>query len=134
MGNQTESKKHRIQSIFNTLTSKKPIRQTIIAVDSLDKSFRWIGTKGIAEDGGKINQDTPFFLASIDKMYNAAIVLKFHQDNLLNLDESITSCLPAPLTRGLHQMNGVDYTEKITIRLLALLLPRTGDAAFRQCR
>jgi D-alanyl-D-alanine carboxypeptidase len=54
--------------------------------------------------------ETPFFLASIDKLYTATIVLKLHERGRIRLDEPITTYLPPQLIGGLHRLNGVDYT------------------------
>ncbi|WP_310681506.1 serine hydrolase domain-containing protein [Aliifodinibius sp. S!AR15-10] len=119
MVNQIESKKHRLQQLLESLTSRKPIKQAIIALESINRSFQWIGTKGKTDaDDKKVNQDTPFFLASIDKMYNAAIVMKLSETGALNLNNKISTYLPDTLTKGLHNLNGVDYTERIRVRHL----------------
>jgi D-alanyl-D-alanine carboxypeptidase len=36
----------------------------------------------------------------------------------LNLADPISAHLPADLTRGLHSLNGTDYSNKLTIRHL----------------
>lgn len=118
MVNQMESKKHRLDHLLENLTSRKPIKQAIIALENIDKSFQWIGTTGITDADKKVTQNTPFFLASIDKMYNATIVLKLSENGELNLYDKISTYLPDTLTKGLHQLNGVDYTERITVRHL----------------
>jgi CubicO group peptidase (beta-lactamase class C family) len=103
----------RLQTLFDTLASQKPIQQAILAVESGDGAFRWSGASG-----ANITAEMPFFIASIDKLYNAAIVLMLAEQGKLNLDAPISAYLPADLTRGIHPLNGIDYSEKITIRHL----------------
>jgi len=109
----------RLQALLDNLASQKPIKQAIMAVESGDGSSRWSGAAGeIVQGDAKINTDTPFFIASIDKLYNAALVLMLAEQGKLNLDDPITAYLPANLTRGLHSLNGTDYAGALTIRHL----------------
>ncbi len=108
----------RLQKIFHNLTSQKKIRQAVMAIENGDGSFRWSGAEGEAIDGTQISDGTPFFIASIDKLYNAVIVLMLAEQGKLNLHDPISAYLPAGLTRGLHVLDGSDYSGKITIRHL----------------
>jgi len=108
----------RLQTLLDTLSSQKPIKQAIMAVESGDGSFCWSGASGEAVDGSPLKPDTPFFIASIDKIYNAAIVLTLAEQGKLNLNDSISAYLPADLTRGLHSLNGADHVGALTIRHL----------------
>lgn len=101
-----------LQKLLDILASQKPIKQAIMAVESGDGSFRWSGTSGV-----DITTESPFFIASIDKLYNAAIVLMLAEQGKLSLDDPITAYLPANLTRGLHALK-TDYSDKLTIRHL----------------
>lgn len=104
---------HRLQKLLDTLASQKPIKQAVMTVESGDGAFRWSGASG-----ADITAETPFFIASIDKLYNAATVLMLAEQGKLNLDAPISTYLPADLTRGIHPLNGIDHSEKITIRHL----------------
>jgi D-alanyl-D-alanine carboxypeptidase len=109
----------RLQKLLDNLASQKPIKQAIMAVESGDGSFRWSGAAGeTLQNDVQINAETPFFIASIDKLYNAAIVLMLAEQGKLNLDDPISAHLPADLIRGLHSLNGTDYADKLTIRHL----------------
>jgi len=103
----------RLQILLDTLAAQKPIRQAILSVESGDGSFRWAGASG-----ANITAESPFFLASIDKLYNAALLLMLAEQGKLNLDDPLTAYLPADLTRGIHTLNGNDHVAKITIRHL----------------
>jgi CubicO group peptidase (beta-lactamase class C family) len=65
-----------------------------------------------------MRHDTPYFLASIDKLFNATIVCRLHERGQVRLDESIATYLPETLVRGLHRLNGTDRTHEITVRHL----------------
>ncbi len=108
-----------MQELFCGLTDRKPIVQAIVAVESGDRSFRWIGAKGkIDTIGGQVHEETPFFIASIDKLINATIAMMLCETGRLNLDEAIASYLPGTITRGLHRCRGTDYSDRITVRHL----------------
>jgi D-alanyl-D-alanine carboxypeptidase len=107
-----------LQTLIDTLASQKPIKQAIMAVESGDGSFRWAGTAGKGIEGLSLNPDAPFFIASIDKLYNAVITLILTEQGKFNLDDPIAAHLPPNLIRGLHILNGSDHTNAITIRHL----------------
>ena len=107
----------RLQELLRGLTTRKPIEQAIVAVESGDHSFRWVGAKGeIDSAGGQMLEETPFFIASIDKLYNATIAMMLSETGRLNLDDAIATYLPSAITRGLHQFRGFDHSERITVR------------------
>ena len=108
----------RLQELLRGLTTRKSIEQAIIAVESGDQSFRWIGTEGETITGDQVVEETPFFIASIDKLYNATIAMMLSEAGRLYVDEPITAYLPGTITRGLHQYRGIDFSEKITVRHL----------------
>lgn len=108
-----------LQDLTRRVTSHTPIRQAVIAVESGDRSFRWIGAAGGTEtDGARVSKDTPFFLASIDKLFNATITMKLSESGGLDLDAPISACLPPALARGLHRLGGADLSDRITVRHL----------------
>ena len=109
----------RLQELLCGLTTRKPIEQAIIALESGDRSFQWIGATGETDpDGKQVREETPFFIASIDKLYNATIVMMLSETGRIDLDDAISTYLPSAVTRGLHQMGGVDQSERITVKHL----------------
>lgn len=109
----------RLQALLQRLTSKKNVKHAIVAVESGDRSFRWIGVAGDAyPDHTPMRADTPFFAASVTKLYTAAVILRLHEQGRIDLDEPIATYLPQTLIGGLHRLGGVDYTDSITIRHL----------------
>ena len=72
---------------MNGLASRTPVEQAIIALESGDRSFRWTGATGEANpDGTPVQANTPFFIASIDKLFNATVVMKLHEGGQLDID------------------------------------------------
>ena len=108
----------RLQILIRDLTNREPVKQAIISLESGNKLFTWTGVRGTDSAGKKICEDTPFFIASIDKLYNATLTMMLSETGRVNLDDSISTYLPSSITRGLHQMAGVDYSHRITIKHL----------------
>ncbi len=117
--NNTDATTERLQELLRSVVSRTPIQQAIIALESGDRFFRWIGVTGETDSGGRqVREETPFFIASIDKLFNATIVMKLNESGRLNVDDAISTYLPSSLIRGLHRVGNVDYSEKITIKHL----------------
>lgn len=108
-----------LEGFLQQMIAQKMIFSALVAVEKMDGSFRWVGTAGDAQpDGTPLLADTPLFIASITKLYIASAVLKLHERGLVQLDKPISTYLPVALISGLHRLNGVDYTEQITLQHL----------------
>ncbi|MCG2815239.1 MAG: beta-lactamase family protein [Candidatus Aminicenantes bacterium] len=85
----------------------------------MDGSISWTGTAGTAcPDGMSMSPDTPYFIASVDKLYTATAILKLHERGQLDLDERVSSYLPPDLVDKIHVSGGVDHSARITVRNL----------------
>lgn len=108
-----------LQELLQNLISKKQIRHAIIAIETGDRSFEWIGAAGDAHPNGTpLREDTPFFIASVTKLYIATAILKLYEQGEIKIDSSISEYLPQSLIGKLHLLKGTDYTDKITIEHL----------------
>lgn len=108
----------RLEDFLRKLTRRKPIAQAVVAVESGDQAFQWIGTHGETSSGDRVVEDTPFFIASIDKLFNATITMMLTEARNIDVNEPISAYLPPTMTRGLHQYRGLDRSEKITVNHL----------------
>ncbi len=118
MSENKELARNLLEDLLHRLTKSRRCKQAIIAVDAPKQSFRWIGLVGKTQAGEPVVENTPFFIASIDKLYNATITMMLAELGKLNVDESICIYLPETITRGLHQYGGRDLTAEITIKHL----------------
>lgn len=101
------------------LASRRSIPHAILGVSSGDESFTWVGAAGPARpDGTPMGPETPFFIASVTKLYIATVILQLCERGEVALDAPMASYLPAELVSGLHRMDGVDHTPRITVRHL----------------
>lgn len=109
----------RLQELLQGLVSRKGVAHAVVAVESGDRAFRWIGAAGHANPSGTLMQDnTPYFIASVTKLYIASTILKLHERGELTIDHPMTAYLPPRLIQGLHRLNGTDHTGRITLRHL----------------
>jgi D-alanyl-D-alanine carboxypeptidase len=109
----------RLQELLNGLVSRKDVRHAVVAVERGDGSFRWIGAAGEANpDGTPMRPETPFFIASVDKLCIATVTLQLQEVGLVGLDQPLSTYLPHALIGGLHRLGGVDYTDRLTVRHL----------------
>ena len=86
----------------------------IVRVEPTDGSWCWdtVAT-GAEARATPVRPNTPFHLASVTKMYTAAIVLRLAAHGRLALTDPITAHLPAGLTHRLHVLDGHDRTTSL---------------------
>jgi D-alanyl-D-alanine carboxypeptidase len=119
MNSSNDAIRIQLRDLVRELPSRTPIEQAIVAVEAGGEAFRWVGAYEKSDSSGKaLSEETPFFLASIDKLYNATIAMKLSEAGRLDLDEPITTYLPPEVVRGLHRFDGIDYSESLTVRHL----------------
>jgi D-alanyl-D-alanine carboxypeptidase len=107
------------QRILDQLMGTKGVRHAVMAVESRDSSFSWVGAKGIAHpDGTPMDAQTPFWIASVTKLYIASSIFKLHETGMLSIDDFVIDYLPENLLKGMHVINDVDYYNRLTIRHL----------------
>ncbi len=109
---------HLLDDLLQNFATSRFGKQVVMAVEAPVHAFRWTGVLGAAEANESITASTPFFIASIDKLYNTTIAMMLVERGKLDLERSICSYLPEELTRGLHQYGGRDLTTSITVRHL----------------
>jgi CubicO group peptidase (beta-lactamase class C family) len=115
----TDAAAEQLEGLLDSLVSQGRIKHALVAVESGDQSFRWVGAAGDAHpDGTSMREDTPFWIASVTKLYIAAAIVKLHEQGRVELEEPISAYLPPSLIDGLHRLNGADHTDEITVRHL----------------
>ena len=108
----------KLDVIFERTAQKLPGKQLIAHVERGDGEVRWSAAAGKASDGSAVTSETPYFIASIDKLMNAALLLQLAEKKIISLDAPMVEYLPEAFTDGLHVFKGTDYTPKITLRHL----------------
>lgn len=122
-----------LEKHLQRLMHRPHLKHAVLAVETMDGSFRWMGARGAAcPDGTPMKPAIPFWIASVTKLFIAAAVLKLQEKGLLSLGDSILIYLPENLVRGLHRIGGVDCSKKITI--LNLLEHSSGMPDYLEVR
>ena len=108
----------KLQQELDSLVKKNSdIFNPILGIESLENDFNWIGAAGnaYADDPLPMQDDTPFFIASITKMYTAAAVLILDERGDLSLEDPLSKHLPGSIVSGLHVIRNRDYSDQLTI-------------------
>ncbi len=117
--NHPEKVHNKLNEWLTELVSRDGIKHAIIGLESGDRHFKWIGAKGDARESGvPIQGHTPFFIASVTKLFIAAAIFRLYEQQRIDLTDPITKILPEAITKGLHYYKGRDYSDKITVRHL----------------
>lgn len=105
------------QSLLEQQIGKGYIKNIVARVQSRDGRVDLAGAAGVADAQRRaaMTPDTPYFVASISKMYTAAMIMRLHEQGLLDLDHTISSYLPAALVDGIHVHKGNDYSHRLKV-------------------
>jgi D-alanyl-D-alanine carboxypeptidase len=106
----------RLEPLLAKVTSRHDVRHAVIGAAAIDGSWEWAAAAGEATpDGTPMGAGTPWFLASITKLYIASVVLRLHEQGRVDLGAPIPEYLPEGLKDRLHVQAGVDRTVQITV-------------------
>lgn len=111
----------KLQTLLDNLVSKdRLIHNAVLGVAHENSGFTWSGAAGYADQARRtlMQPETPFFLASVTKMYTAAAIIMLQERGKLDLGDKISKHLPGALIQGLHRFKGADFTPALTIRHL----------------
>ena len=113
--------KEKLQDFVNkTVEKDKNIYSTLLSVTAGNGKFSWSGATGIANKEKEISMtpETPFFIASITKLFTATVIMKLYEEKKIKLDDTIVNYLPETLVKGINIYKDVDYTNSIIIKHL----------------
>jgi len=121
-------KTKKLQALLDAQIGKGGIHNIVAAMQSYDRSIDFAGASGIADPHTEaaMTPDTPYFIASITKMYTAVIILRLCEKKSIDLDAPISQYLPASLTHEIHIYKGTDYSDQIKV---SELLSQTSGLA-----
>jgi D-alanyl-D-alanine carboxypeptidase len=106
--------------VSDLVKNDESVKNCVLSVMRGDGSFSWSGAAGIARQDGQVpmTKDTPIHLASITKLYTAAIIMRLYEKGALSLDDPMSRYLPEGLIKGIHVYKGKDYSHEINIKQL----------------
>jgi D-alanyl-D-alanine carboxypeptidase len=106
----------RLQGLVDGLAARRKFGHVVVGLERGDGSFRWRGAAGIANAvGTPMTPETPFFIASVTKLYIATLVLQLHEEGKVDLSAPISTYLGAERVEGLHRIGEVDHTPDVTV-------------------
>ena len=107
----------KLQNILDKQIKSKKVFNAVLAVQSAGKAVDWAGAVGYSNhsDKFKMQPDSPYFIASITKMYTAAVIMHLYEKNLLDLEDNISKYLTSSLIKAIHIFKGVDYVGQLKI-------------------
>lgn len=105
------------EELENLVSKNSDIFNPVLGVANTTGDFYWTGAAGqaYAEKSVPTTADTPFFIASITKMYTAAATMILEERGQLSLDDPISKHLPDEMVSGLHIYRDRDYSDQLTI-------------------
>lgn len=101
-----------LQALIDAECVKTNTHGVILRVSSGDGQIDFKGSAGAA------TPDTRFPIASITKMFTAALIMQFVEEGRINLDQTVQSILTDVNLSGLHVVKGVDHSPLLTVRHL----------------
>ena len=110
-------KTQKLQLLLNSQIGKGGLHNIVAAVQSYDQSLDFVGAAGVADPvtGAPMTPEMPYFIASVTKMYTAAIIMQLHEQKRLDLEASVTDYLPISLLDGIHVYKGSDYSRQLKV-------------------
>lgn len=101
-----------LRSMVETEQARGTVHGLVLGVQSGDGRLDFRGAAGAADTGIR------FPIASVSKMFTAALIVQLCDEGSLDLDQTVKSALPGVDLTGLHVVKGIDYGPKLTIRQL----------------
>ena len=111
------SKTENLEKLLEKYINQKQIFNIVISIQSGDDSLEWSGAAGIAAPGknSEMRADSPYFIASITKMFTASAIMLLHEQKKLNLEDPVTTYIPPDQIDGIHHHKGKDYSNELKI-------------------
>ncbi|MDG5789091.1 serine hydrolase [Evansella sp. AB-P1] len=102
---------HILQETVNDMIKKRNNFGSVLCVEQGD-DFSWVGS------AGNMEKDDQYFIASVTKLYITAVFLKLRSENKLTFDDPISLYLSKDIIDGIHILDGIDYSNDLTIKHL----------------
>lgn len=90
-------------------SQKSNTHSVLLAVRSGDGK---VDFKGAA---GEANTESPYFIASITKMFTASVIMQLVEEKLINLEDSFSQYLPSLQLDGINVYKGYDFSREIKV-------------------
>ncbi len=98
-----------LQRLIDKEAKKSHTHTVLLGVQSRDGRLQFRGAAGDA------SAESPYFIASITKMYTAAVVMQLVDEARLDLDTPIQNYLPHLNLESIHVHKGIDYSQRLKV-------------------
>jgi CubicO group peptidase (beta-lactamase class C family) len=102
--------KQYLDQLVSKTVGKSNIAGAVLNVSSGDDSINMIASSGNFQD------DSKYFIASINKMFMSAMILKFAAGGKVKLEDKFTEYVSDNVIDKLHVLNRTDYSHEITLK------------------
>ena len=99
----------RLHKLVDKESRKANTHSMLLGVQSANNSINFQSAAGDA------TPNSPYFIASVTKMYTVAVLMRLIDEGKLDLNAPITDYLPGDLLDGLHIHKGTDYSHQLKI-------------------
>ncbi len=108
----TNIKEELLNEAVKKMGEKKGVFSAVLCVKSGDHHFSWTGAVG------DMQKASPYFIASVTKLYVTAVVMCLIEEGRMELDDKISTYLPEEMMEGLHVLKEEDHSNDITVKHL----------------
>jgi D-alanyl-D-alanine carboxypeptidase len=106
----------RLRALEGRLARRRGIHHVALGATPLDGSWTWVDAVGSASATGEpMRPETPWLIASVTKMFIAAVTLRLHEQGRLDVHGPIPAYVPHEFQERLHVHNGRDHTAELTV-------------------
>ena len=99
-----------LYQLVSKTVGKSNIAGAVLNVSSGDDSLDMIASAGNFQDGSK------YYIASVNKMFMSALILKFTTEGKVKLDDKFADYVSHDVIDKLHVIHGTDYSREITLK------------------
>jgi len=104
--------KQYVDQLVSKTVGKKNIAGAVIYISSGDGIIELISSAGNFQD------DSKYYLASINKIFMSSLVLRLATEGKLKLDDKFADFVSDDVISNLHLLDGKDYSREITLKHL----------------
>jgi CubicO group peptidase (beta-lactamase class C family) len=99
----------KLQTLIDKESRRANTHGVLLGVQSADGRVNFQGAAGDA------SPNSPYFIASVTKMFTATVIMQLVDEGRLDLDAPITDYLPGDLLDGIHVYEGTDYSHQLKV-------------------
>ena len=105
-----------IDVLADRLSQKRSNHHVLFSVESLDGTYHHAVARGQRNArGDMMTVDSPFWIASITKMFIAVTILKLQEEKHIQLTDRIGKYIPSALLKDLLVVKGTDHGGMLTV-------------------